>query len=139
MKNIHIKTIPHHEQKYNTCGDYWLDENGDIQIRVSKIGVPKFEELIAIHELAEALLVLARGIPLDVIDKFDKEFENKREAKDNSEPGDNPYAPYKSEHFFATTIERMLSREYNVDWNIYNEAVDNLFWFPPLDKKDQNS
>lgn len=126
MRNIHIKTIPHHEQRYNTCGDYWIDDEGDIQIRVSGVGIPRFEELIAVHELVEMLLVLARSISLEAIDKFDKEYEAKRKAGDTSEPGDSPNAPYKNEHFFATTVERMLAREYEVNWNKYEEAINNL-------------
>ncbi len=126
MRNIYIKSIPHSEQRYNTCGDYWMDEVGDIQIRVSNLNEPRYEELVAFHELAEVLLVLARGISLVDIDNFDKNYEKKRRNGDTSEPGDAYDAPYNMEHFFATTVERMLSREYEVDWFNYEDVINEL-------------
>ena len=126
--NITIKTIPHSEQRYDTAGDWWFDDDGDLQIRVSDVGhgpwAPnlgwKFEALIAFHELAEALLCECRGINTDEIDAFDRAFDR------DGEPGDEPDSPYRNEHFFATTVERLLAAELKVDWLEYGKAIEEL-------------
>lgn len=127
MRQINIKTIPHSEQRYPTVGDYWIDEVDVLQIRVSDMGNARYEELVAVHELNEALLVLARGIPIELIDKFDMQYEASRSEWDTvSEPGDAAGAPYRIEHFFATNVERLLAREYSVDWKAYEDKVTSL-------------
>ncbi len=40
--DIHIKTVPHKEQRYNTVGDYWIEDRV-IQIRVSEMGNEDYE------------------------------------------------------------------------------------------------
>lgn len=126
MRNIIISTINHNHQRYPTVGDWFIDERGDLHIKVSRMGNPRYEELIAVHELAEALLCLSRGIPQELIDDFDMEYEAIRTLDNKSESGDAPNAPYKKEHFFATTIERLLATELQVDWAEYDKAVNDL-------------
>jgi hypothetical protein len=122
---IHIETIPHREQRYDTVGDWWLDEAGDLQIRVSDMsrgstGRRRMESLVAVHELIEALLCQFRGIADEDVTAFDTAFVP---SPENAEPGDDPLAPYREEHFFATTIERLLSTELRVDWLDYENAL----------------
>lgn len=124
--NINIKTIPHNEQRYETVGDWWFDENGDLQIRVSDVGNPKYEFLVAYHELAEVMLCKDRGITTEEVDTFDKNFEANRPEGNEDEPGDDPNAPYRKEHFFATSLERLVAAELNVDWNKYDETINKL-------------
>ena len=127
--NIHIQTIPHDQHRYPTCGDWWLDDKGDLQIRVSDMGNQDYEALVALHELVEVLLCNKRGITTEQVDKFDKTYEKKRKAGLKSyqgEPGDHPYAPYKKEHFFATNIEALMSAELGVDWQTYEKTIDEL-------------
>ena len=126
MLNIRIKTIPHSEQRYNTCGDYFVDEEGVMQFRISDLGDSIKELGILIHELIESFLCILRGIKWDDIDKFDKEFEANREEGDLSEPGNSPLAPYYGEHRFAENIERQLLHESGVDWFKYNDQIDSL-------------
>ena len=124
--NIVVKTIPHAEQRYETVGDWWLDEAGDLQIRVSAMGEWKYEALVAFHELAEALLCKDRGITTEMVDAFDMAFEARREAGNTDEPGDDPNCPCRREHFFATSVERLLAAEFRVDWAAYDAAVAGL-------------
>ena len=128
--NITIKTIPHSEQRYATVGDWWFDEAGDLQIRVSRApgNLPpvndwKYEAMIAFHELAETLLCKDRGISVEMVDAFDKSFV---QSEIIDEAGDHPNSPYRKEHFFATTVERLLAAELGVNWNDYADAVDEL-------------
>lgn len=122
--NINIKTIPHSNQRYNTPGDWWFTDNGDLEIRVSNMNNWKYEALVAFHELAEVLLCKERGISTKEADEFDIRWNevHKNEGTDN-EPGDDPCCPYRMEHFFATSVERLLAAELRVDWDSYGEAV----------------
>jgi hypothetical protein len=123
---IEVETIPHHEQRYPTVGDYW-EEGGAVQIRVSEMHDWRYVILVAVHELIESMLARYRGISEEDIGRFDMEFERKREqGLVGGEPGDAPDAPYRREHFFATNVERLLAAELGVDWEIYETYVDSL-------------
>jgi hypothetical protein len=118
--NITIKTIPHDQQRYETAGDWWFDDAGDLEIRVSEMGDWREEALVAFHELAEVLLCKQRGITAEQVDAFDKAYAG------DGEPGDDPAAPYRKEHFFATSIERLLAAELGIAWAEYDAAVEAL-------------
>ena len=123
--HITIRTIPHEQQRYETCGD-WQEFGEDTIINVSEMGDSLAEILVGIHELVEVVLCRHRGISQEIVDKFDKHFEATRLKDDTSEPGDYPLAPYRKEHFFATNIERMIAHELGVDWAKYEEIVNTL-------------
>lgn len=124
---IHIETILHEAQRYPTVGDYWDDEAGVEQIRVSAMEDWRYEALVAVHELVEKILVKQRGISEQSISDFDIAFEQAREEGTvRGEPGDDPRAPYQKEHFFATNLERLLAAELGVDWFEYDTLVDGL-------------
>jgi len=61
-----------------------------------------------------------------LITEFDIEFEKNRKDGNENEPGDDANAPYKNEHFFATTLERLRVAEHKIDWEIYNKTVGEL-------------
>lgn len=150
--DINIKIIPHSEQRYETVGDWWFeykDTNpkpytadseinplapSSLEIRVSDLGQGKKLHLdnfygslcVAVHELIEVILCSRRGITQEEVDKFDKEFEENRKENNTDEPGDDPAAPYRKEHFFATSIERLLAAELGLDWKEYEESINNL-------------
>lgn len=111
MKII-IETIPHERQRYNTQGDWFLDDNGDLQIRVSEAaGHEPF--LIAYHELTEAYLCLSRGITDKDLDKFD--FRVGEYCMENDlEPGDLADSIYRKEHRFAMLMEHLMAHELGV-------------------------
>jgi hypothetical protein len=124
--DITIKTIPHAEQRYETVGDWWCDDKGDIKIRVSSMGDWKKEALVAFHELAEVLLCKDRGITTEMVDAFDMQYEADRDAgkhPQDAEPGDDPACPCRDEHFFATSVERLLAQQLGVDWKTYGDEV----------------
>lgn len=128
--NINIKTIPNIEQRYSTSGDWWFDEQGDLQIRVSDMKNWKYEALVAVHELCEVLLCKEKKIEGKDVDAFDISFEKIREQHPDIigevEPGDMTSAPYHEEHTFATNVEKALANRLNVNWNTYNTVVEEL-------------
>lgn len=126
LQPIHIRTIPHHLQRYPTVGDYYTHPNGVRQLQVSAMGNPDYEFLVALHELIESHLVQKRGIPDSAIDEFDMWYERTRTPGDQTEPGDDPGAPYRREHQFATVIERLVAHELGVDWWNYERKVNSL-------------
>jgi hypothetical protein len=117
--NVTIKTIPHESQRYPTVGDYLLSPEGSIEIRVSNMGDWRFEALVAVHELVEALLCLERGIDFSAIDRWDM-------GTRDPDPGANPAAPYHLEHQTAETFERILANELGVSWAIYERYLEGL-------------
>lgn len=125
----HIQFIPHSFQDYETVGNWGIGENGEILIFVSEMSDDRMGWCVAFHELSEVLLCLHRGIKQEDVDAFDIQFEKEREEGlhgEDEEPGDAKDAPYKSEHFFATTVERQLTRELGLDWKEYDDAVMSL-------------
>jgi hypothetical protein len=129
VNDIIIKTIPHKEHRYETPGDYWRDDDGTRQIRVSKCSDWRYELLIAVHELIEFGLLDCWCISEPDVKAFDEMFEKERtegKHKPEDEPGDDPRAPYRKHHFTATTIERILAHELGVDWAAYDQEVMNL-------------
>ncbi len=123
---IQLRTIPHSEQRYETCGDWENLPEGSLRISVSDMGNDDYAFLVAIHELVEVWLCNKRGITDEAVSAFDIEYEKNRPEGDESEPGDHPDAPYRKEHFFATNIERMIALELGLDWEKYSKAVMSL-------------
>lgn len=126
--NINIQVIPHENQRYETVGDWFYDEKGDLQIRVSKLSDWRHEVLIAVHELVEVLICKYEGITAESVDRFDMDFEEHRHPDDESEPGDDPRAPYVREHCLATGVERILAMVLGVNWKTYEKEVNSLQW-----------
>jgi hypothetical protein len=124
--NIIIKDIPHKEQRYPTCGDWWF-ENGELHIRVSKELPAPCRMLIALHELAEVMMCMANGVTQEDVDKFDMDYEKNRQPGDESEPGDSVNAPYWKEHGYATAIERIVATQMGWPWNEHEKEINGLF------------
>lgn len=126
---IRIKTIPHSDQRYPTCGDYWYDSEGVLQIRVSDLGDEMFESMIAIHELIEERLTKRRGLTEPEIMEFDLAFEKARALglrKDDEEPGFAENCPYRNEHSLATACEMLICAQAGISWNEYSYQVNQL-------------
>jgi hypothetical protein len=135
--HIYIDTIPHAEQRYPTVGDWKFAAEGGaitklgltkevLNIKVSEMDNLDYEFLVGLHEMIEAYLCFKRGVPEEAITDFDKMFEATRPEDNTDEPGDHPNAPYRKEHFFATSIERLVAAELGVDWFEYDKIVVNL-------------
>jgi hypothetical protein len=73
--------------------------------------------------MIEAYLAIHADVSPEAVDKFDKAYEAKRKPGDDSEPGDDPRAPYYRQHQIATGIERLLAAELGVDWEVYDREV----------------
>ncbi len=123
MKKIVIEIIPNSQQRYPTLGDYWIDENGDWQIRVSEMSDMRSVVAVALHELFEMGGVVHKGIPIESIDAFDIMFEKEREEgkhSQESEPGYDRRSPYWSDHFNAEMIERHFLSHTGLIWNLHS-------------------
>lgn len=127
--NINFRTIPHKEQRYDTAGDWWYDEHGTLQVRVSQMSDWRYEALVLVHELVEVFICKQDGITQQQVDEFDMEFENRRSksiTNDFSEPGDHRFAPYQKQHCFATGVERILAACLGCKWSDYETEINSL-------------
>ena len=114
-----IVPIKHEHQRYNTCGD-WREGYKSLHIDVSQLPDWRYEALIAIHELVEAVLCRHAGISQEAVDAFDIAH------PEAPEPGDLNDAPYRHQHAIASGIERLLAAELGVDWLEYDKAIEAL-------------
>ena len=119
---IEIKVIPHSEQRYDTVGDWFLDGEG-WHIRVSQLGDWRFHFLVAFHELLELAWCTWNGVKQADVDAFDIAYEAARKPGDFSEPGDDPCAPYRVGHQFATMVEMFAAVALGVSWGAYEDAI----------------
>ncbi len=118
---INIETIPHDKQRYETVGDYWIDNDGVIQVRISEMSNPIHMQAVILHELFEFFLCMKLGIEEPDIMQFDLEH------LDSDEPGDEVNAPYRDEHCFATAVERVFIAACKESYKEYDQACLDLF------------
>ncbi|HXI49013.1 MAG TPA: hypothetical protein VNH39_10525 [Steroidobacteraceae bacterium] len=123
---ITIEVIKHEDQRYPTVGDWLWPNEHNLLIRVSELGDWRKEAAVAVHELVEAILCKADGVAAAAVDAFDRAYEADRPPLDDSEPGDDPTAPYHRQHCFATAVERMLIAALGMPWAEYEQAVEAL-------------
>ena len=113
---IVIESIPQNKQRYLTLGDWWMDEDGTIQIRVTGDDPSlseKHQFLIALHELVEVKLCQERGITAKQVDDFDM-ARDEYCVENGLEPGDLEDCPYRKEHRFAMLIEHLMAHELGI-------------------------
>lgn len=136
MKII-VRTIPHSEQRYDTCGDWWwLGET--LCVFISDLGNPMWEYLVASHEIDEAMLCRENNVSEEKITAFDKDYESSRRAgiparckcrpTKTSEPGDDKHAPYGKYHRIATIFEKQRAKKLKVNWRLYERKINSLIW-----------
>lgn len=119
---ILIESIPHKDQRYDTCGDYYNEYAGDtLRIKVSELADKREMLLIAIHELIEWAICDTKGITNEAIDTFDMAY-----GTQSGEPGDDPAAPYYLAHQIATVAEQLVASIMGVDWAAYKDHVKGL-------------
>jgi hypothetical protein len=108
MKKIIIEAIAP-EQARLPCycapnsGDWFYDQKGDLHITVQAQFLHDEACLIALHEWIEAWLCRKARITQPVVDAFDQTY-----TKD-TEPGDDPKAPYRRQHRRACLIEFLMA------------------------------
>ena len=128
---LKIELIPHEEQRYLTAGDWKIDADGAICIKVSDTGLRVDALLVGIHEAVEAILCDAHNVLESDVDAFDIEFCKTHDLK-KEEPGENPKAPYRREHAAADVVERIVALQADENWGEYSDRIDALF------KKEKN-
>jgi hypothetical protein len=116
LSDILITFVPHAKQRYETMGDWYVNDKGQWVIVVDEMGDWRKSVAVAIHELVEMSLCMDRGIEEQDVTDFDLKF-NATETP--GESGDEPDAPYHKEHRFATHIEREIVEELGVEWGTY--------------------
>jgi hypothetical protein len=79
--------------RYPTAADWQFKPDGSVHITVTRMSDHRYEFLLALHELVEALLCKATGVPQAAVDAFDIEYEQHRKPGDDSEPGDAAVHP----------------------------------------------
>lgn len=118
---IRVETVKHQQQRYETCGDWLFDKDGNLVIYVSELGDWRYEAMLAVHELVEAILCKDRNIPEEDVNGFDV---GHPELED---PGLDERAPYHKEHMIADSIERALCQHLGLSWNAYEKSMEKLF------------
>lgn len=102
---IIIECLPQEQMRYDTTGDWFWDNDGNLIIQV--VGGDPLDDdaafLVALHELVETKLCHKAGITQGAVDTFDFTF------KGEGEPGDHPDAPYRVQHRHAMLIEHMMA------------------------------
>lgn len=132
--NIHIETIPRDKMRPECDGaDWFFDSNGDLQVRVCPMSDWRYEALLGIHEAVEAIMCRHNGVTQQEVDKFDQQFDSTHQF--DSEAGDDPHCPYRSEHTFATAIERVLAGVLQVPWSTYDTELN--MTYPGPSKRDK--
>jgi hypothetical protein len=124
LKTIHkitIEFVDHCNQRYDTCGDWLIDPEGTLRIKVSKTEDPRNALAVAYHELIEALLCTHKGISGQEVDDFDMD-----KGAEYDEPGRHPSAPYHKEHIFATAAERRFIETLGIHWDEHEKTIDQL-------------
>lgn len=129
MIELHVRTIDHDSQRYDTVGDWvYGNQPGEFHVTVSNMGNRDYEFCVAIHELVEAYLLRKRGVTQRQVDEFDNNFEANRPDGNIEEPGFDITAPYYKEHFFATGLEMLLAEKLNLNWQEYESTVNSLIY-----------
>jgi hypothetical protein len=112
---VRLRVVPQNRQRYDTEGD-WLWSGDTLEIRLSReVGDhdPRYTTLLFVHELIEALLCRSAAISGAQVDAFDMSHQ------EESEPGDNPAAPYHRQHAAAEAAERALANQLGINWDDY--------------------
>ncbi len=107
MRKIVMEVIPHAEQRYDTLGDYWEDDEGTWHFRVSDLGDWRYNFSILLHEFVEYALLKHAGIPETAVLAFDRAVPPFSEYADD--PGFDPKAPYHQQHVYADAMERLIA------------------------------
>jgi len=122
-----VREVPHRAQRYETVGD-WLPGR-PVEIRVSRMRDERYVFLVALHEMIEFELCRMHGVTDREVVAFDRGFESERACGLHSawdEPGDDRRAPYRKEHAFATSVERLVAQKLGVRWSHYEATIMKL-------------
>jgi hypothetical protein len=119
IKSINIRIIPKEEMRpayQDGWGDYWIDDDGILQIRAVLMPNVMFSHYIILHEYMEAIRCYRDGISLESIEKWDIEH------PDHDDPGSMPDAPYHKHHMNSLMIEAVACLQDGYTWNEYDDT-----------------
>jgi len=120
MNTVTVELIDHKEQPHNTVGSWSYDKLGHLSIKVSLFTYTDCHSLVTLHEYIEATMCRLNGITQEQVAAWNSHHD------DHFDPGSIPGCPYYREHMFARMCERSLAAELNIDWDIYEAAVEKL-------------
>lgn len=129
MNEVQIEVIQPAHMRYRTVGDWFFDEPDILTIQVADTGNWKYNILVAIHELIEVVLCRDAGVTEKQVSDFDLKHQ------DDEDPGSHPKAPYRIQHLTAMGIEMVLAAMLGVNWRVYEEALDKIYYKIPKRKK----
>jgi hypothetical protein len=120
--NMDIRVVVPESMRPEVDGaDWFWDDVGDLKVRICPMSDWRYEAMLGIHEQVEAVICKHTGVTQHSVDVFDHQYD---QTHDNDcEAGDDPSAPYKREHCFATVVERMLCGVLGVDWKSYSDEL----------------
>lgn len=101
--------------------DWFWTHEGNLEVQIAPMSDWRYEMLLAVHELTEAIMCKHNGVSQKQVDEFDKEYDKTHDTDCNA--GDDSAAPYKLEHCYATAIERILCGAMGVDWKHYDDEL----------------
>lgn len=117
---IEVQILEQRHLRNQQCGNWFLDAYGCHHFEVAQSGKHSYHVLVLVHELIEEALCRERGIRESAVNRFDDHY------RGDGEPGDDPKAPYRREHKFATRIEKLICKELGIDWKTYAGEIDKL-------------
>lgn len=120
--NVSIQVVDPKTMRPEVSGvDWFWDEKGDLQVRIAPMSDWRYEMLLGIHEAVEAILCKHNGVSQQSVDVFDQEYDKTHSTDCNA--GDDPAAPYKLEHTYATAVERIMAGAMRVCWKTYDDEL----------------
>ena len=125
MNKITIEFIPHKEQRLpgSIGGDWYFDSDDNLVIKVSDMKDWRYNFLLAMHEMNEAILCKNAGITTEMVDAD----ELKSSPTDNPDSFSGyPGSCYQNQHNDALALEWLMSRLLDVNWEKYGKAFSSL-------------
>jgi hypothetical protein len=133
--NIIAKVIPESEQRKEVNGaDWYFDESGDMQVRVSPMSDWRYEVALMLHEIFEAALCKDKGIPEPKVAEFDMAYDIAHPNQPDLNAGDEPDAPYVHEHNYATVVDRLFIGACGLYWKKYDDELATVYPGPTKGK-----
>lgn len=122
---LHVRKPDVNNEPCPRCGGEKFVEQDILEVRVASELTDWRERMaLAVHEVCEALMCRYNGVTVAQVDEFDAKFKGENEIDINA--GDEPDAPYRLEHTYATAIERVLTGVMGVDWKGYDTRLGKL-------------
>lgn len=133
--NIHILVIPESEQRKEVNGaDWFFDEKGDLQVRVSPMSDWRYEIALAFHEAFEAVLCKQNGVTQKQVDDFDMAYDLAHPNDPDLNAGDEADAPYSSEHNYSEIVDRLFIGACGLKWGPYMKELGEVYPGPTKKK-----